>query len=340
MSRIAMPDADTAILGILAGIGAGAVLLFLYSAAQFLSFHFITPSQPLKKYKRAGTDAYALVTGASAGIGFGIAKALVEQGFGVILLGHLEDELDAAATTLRALRPSAPSTLVRTLTMDARTATAEEMQSAVTTLTSELTITILINNVGGNPIAIPPFRPHATYSPSDVDAVINQNARFMARLTALLLPTLSAPPAAGTNERSLIVSLSSAAHIGLPWLVMYGATKAFNRAFGAGIARELASDPATAHVDSVVVTPGEVLSQGNCRGVPAGAPTAERFGRDVVRKVDGAVSRGWREMHAHWWHGVEAALAGIAPEKALTDGVTDQVAAKKEAWNGFWEKNR
>jgi hypothetical protein len=37
---------------------------------------------------------------------------------------------------------------------------------------------------------------------------------------------------------------------------------------------------------------------------------------------------------------VEAALAGIAPEKALTDGVTEQVAAKKEAWNGFWEKNR
>ncbi|KAH6623693.1 hypothetical protein F5144DRAFT_584013 [Chaetomium tenue] len=338
MPKMAMPNAETAILGALAGIGAGVVLVFLYSTAQFLSFHFITPSQPLKKYKRANTDAYALITGASAGIGFGIANALLDQGFGVILLGHLPDELESAALTLRALHLSRPATLVRTLPLDARTATPEEMQTALATL-SPLTITILINNVGGNPIAIPPFRTHATYTPADVDAVINQNARFMARLTALLLPTLSAPTA-GSHERSLIVSLSSAAHIGLPWLVMYGATKAFNRAFGAGLARELATDPATAHVDSVVVTPGEVRSQGNCRGVPRGAPSAERFGWDVVRKVDGAVSRGWREMHAHWWHGVEAVLAGIAPEGALTQGVTEQVAAKKEAWNGFWEKNR
>ncbi|KAH6847205.1 hypothetical protein B0I37DRAFT_374490 [Chaetomium sp. MPI-CAGE-AT-0009] len=340
MPRIAMPDTETAILGGLAGIGAGVVLLCLYSAAQFLSFHFITPSKPLQKYKRPGTDAYALITGASAGIGFGIAQELVRQGFGVILLGHLPDELASAATALRAIHPDRPASLVRTLTMDARTATPQEMESAIASL-SPLAITILVNNVGGNPVAIPPFRTHATYTCDDVDAVINQNARFMARLTALLLPTLSAAPAEGsTNQRSLILTLSSAAHIGLPWLVMYGATKAFNRAFGAGLARELTTDPSTAHVDSLVVTPGEVLSQGNCRGVPGSAPTAERFGRDVVRKVDGAVSRGWREMHAHWWHGVEEVLMGIAPEAALTQGVTEQVEKKKVAWNAFWEKSR
>ncbi|KAK3292004.1 uncharacterized protein B0H64DRAFT_330038 [Chaetomium fimeti] len=332
-----MPKTEDAILGALAGIGAGVVLLCLYTAAQFLSFHFITPSKPLQKYKRGDADAYALVTGASAGIGFGIAQELVRQGFGVILLGHLPDELASAAETLRAIHPDRPATLVRTLTMDARTATPDEMETALASL-SPLKITILVNNVGGNPVANPPFRTHATYTCADVDAVINQNARFMARLTALIIPTLSAP--AEPNQRSLILTLSSGGYIGLPWLVMYGATKAFNRALGTGLAREFTTDPSTSHIDSLVVLPGEVRSQGNCRGVPGSAPLAVRFGRDVVRKVDGAVSRGWREMHADWWHGIEAALVGIAPEASLTQGLTDQIRVKKEAWNEFWEKNR
>ncbi|KAK4243645.1 3-ketoacyl-CoA reductase [Corynascus novoguineensis] len=316
----------------LAGIGAGLVLFFLHSTARFLSFHLLTPSEPLKKYKRADTDAYALITGASAGIGLGVARELVNQGFGVILLGHLTDELAAAADSIRQARPGAK---VRTLLLDARSATPDDMAAAVASLSSELTITILVNNVGGIPVSNPPFRPLATYAVADVDAVINQNARFMARLTALLILILSVTPKTAQEERSLILTLSSAAQVGVPWLVMYGATKAFNRAFGAGLARELAACPETARVDSLVVVPGEVLSQANCRRVPRSAPTAERFGRDIVRKADAALRNGWREMHPHWWHGIEDVLLRIAPEAALTKGLVDQLWAKKSAWDEF-----
>lgn len=332
----------------LAGIGAGAVLFFLQSTARFLAFHLLTPSEPLKKYKRADTDAYALITGASAGIGLGVARELVNQGFGVILLGHLAVELAAAADSIRQARPGAK---VRTLLLDARSTTPDDMAAAVASLSSELTITVLVNNVGGNPVNNPPFRPLGTYSVADVDAVINQNARFMARLTALLIPTLSSTttnttttsvtPRTAQEERSLILTLSSAAQVGVPWLVMYGATKAFNRAFGAGLARELAACAETARVDSLVVVPGEVLSQGNCQSVPRSAPTADRFGRDIVRKADAALRNGWREMHPHWLHGIEDVLLRIAPEAALTKGLVDQLWAKKVAWDEFLkDKNK
>ncbi|KAK4139310.1 NAD(P)-binding protein [Dichotomopilus funicola] len=336
----------------LAGIGAGVVLLFAYSTVQFLTFHFVTPWEPLKKYKRIAGEtntAFALITGASAGIGLGIAKELARQGFGVVMLGHLADELSEAAAEVRKLLPptgsAAGENRVRTLVMDARTATPADLEAAVASL-SDVPLTILVNNVGGNPVAVPPFRPLATYSCDDVDGVINQNARFMARLTALLLPVLEGrrhgqqDQPSDKSHRSLIISLSSAAHIGLPWLVMYSATKAFNRALGFSLARELPTvqSPSAVPIDSIVVTPGEVLSQGNSRGVPASAPTAAEFGRAIVHKADGAVARGWMEMRAHWWHDVEDVLVRMAPEGPRRQGIVQQVGAKRVAWNRVYEE--
>ena len=101
----------------LAAIGAIAVLRFLHAATQFLTFHILTPSSPLQKYKLPDTTAYALLTGSSAGIGLSIAQELVAQGFGVILHSHLPAELASARTTLLASHPAAK---IHTLTLSAR----------------------------------------------------------------------------------------------------------------------------------------------------------------------------------------------------------------------------
>jgi 17beta-estradiol 17-dehydrogenase / very-long-chain 3-oxoacyl-CoA reductase len=78
---------------ILSTIGILTVLYAVQCLYSFLTLHLLTSKHPLKNYKRAGSEpTYALITGASAGIGLGIGKALVKQGFGVILLGHLPDE--------------------------------------------------------------------------------------------------------------------------------------------------------------------------------------------------------------------------------------------------------
>ncbi|KAL1843467.1 hypothetical protein VTJ49DRAFT_1577 [Mycothermus thermophilus] len=331
-----------------AGLGAVVAIRLLRSTMDFISFHLFPGSHTLDRYQRPGNTAWALVTGASAGIGLGIAQELVRQGFGVILLGHLKDEVEAAAAQLRAMRPPTDDNSndddarVRTYVLDARHATPSDLSKLVATL-STLDLTILVNNVGGNAVEHPPFRPHGTYSCADVDAVIDQNARFMARLTALLIPLLArtkpdARPTASRN-RSLVLTMSSGGYIGVPYLVMYSATKAFNRGFGAALARELALDPSTAHVDSLVVIPGEVASQGNCRGVPASAPRWDVFGREIVQKAGLAVARGWKEMFPHWRHGAEYALMGVAPGAAVEKALAEQMKAKKQAWDEYLGKN-
>ncbi|KXX73454.1 Very-long-chain 3-oxoacyl-CoA reductase [Madurella mycetomatis] len=261
-----------ALFAVLTCIGAATALRFLHSAYQFVHLHFWRPSRPLKAYKRKQGDAYALITGSSAGIGLGIARALVGQGFGVILLGHLADELASAAKTLGTPR-------VRTIALDARTATPEQISAAADSI-SDLHLSILVNNVGGIPLAAQPFRPLSALTIAEVDAHLDLNARFMARLTNTMLPLLSANRQEG--ERSLILNLSSAARHGFPWIVMYSAAKAFNYSFSAALARELEDDPATAHIDCLAVVPGEVQSQSNNLAPPGSAPTSDVYGSAVA----------------------------------------------------------
>jgi NAD(P)-dependent dehydrogenase (short-subunit alcohol dehydrogenase family) len=48
------------------------------------------------------TERAALVTGGSSGIGLAIARALLEDGYGVTISGRRPDKLEAAAESLRA----------------------------------------------------------------------------------------------------------------------------------------------------------------------------------------------------------------------------------------------
>lgn len=338
-------------VNILACIGTIVCLFVAERAVDFLLFHFSTPAKPLESYRRRGPHpAYALITGASAGIGYGTAQALVRNGFGVILLGHKADELAESAARLVAQVPrqcvsdGVPAgAFVKTIVMDAQTATPQEMEAALraAVIDEGLRVSILVNNVGSCPVALPAWRELATYSPGDIDAVIDLNARFMARLTALMVPVLAHNGSGadgqgmsfGTHRRSLIVNLSSAGNVGLPWMVMYGATKSFDLAFSRGLARELEMSPKTQHIDCLCIVPGDVRSQGNCLGSSKWSPDSDTYGAYIVNRVDGAVKRGWRDVSPYWLHYLQLALVDIIPESHRTKGVVDLMRQKKDAWD-------
>lgn len=340
-------------LHIFALIGVLFTLHVAERALDFLLFHFATPQRPLRAYRRRGPKpTYALITGASAGIGLGIAKALVRQGFGVIILGHKADELAAAAAELRAalVLPAdadparyPPAEYVRTIVMDAVTATPEEMEAGLrgAVVGPGLRVSILVNNVGSIPIELPAIRELATHSAVDVDDTIAMNARFPARLTALMLPVLTHRGAGvddhgmsfGTHRRSLVLNLASGGMTGLPYMVMYSATKGFNYSFSKALSREMECSPKTSHMDVLCILPGDVKSQGNNVPLSKWSPDADTFGRHIVNKTDGAVRRGWREMHPHWAHKLEAVMMGVISERMLTKGIRDVATYKRDVLN-------
>jgi 17beta-estradiol 17-dehydrogenase / very-long-chain 3-oxoacyl-CoA reductase len=318
----------------LTSVGAFTFLFTAYFIIRFLTFHLTKPSHSLQSYTRAGPEpAYALITGSSAGIGLGVAQAVVKEGFAVILLGHLPDELAEAKITLQRLRPDV---VVRILVMDARTASPEDMDSAVQSI-ANLEVSILVNNVGGYPVKQPIYRALATYSSEDVDAFINMNARFMAHLTALMLPILSRKPR--PKDRSLILNISSGGMVGVPWAVMYGATKAFNWGFSCGLARELEASPEMNHIDCLAIIPGEVRTQLN-PDVPDSEPSWDHFGQCVVDKVDSALSRGQRDMCPFMMHDMKIRIGAILPEGLKTAAFTDIMRKKRNTFSTSYEKSR
>jgi 17beta-estradiol 17-dehydrogenase / very-long-chain 3-oxoacyl-CoA reductase len=332
------------VMVILSGLGLVSLLGATYRVVNFLTFHFVPTKRPLENYKRRtavnkqGEEeglAYALVTGASAGIGAGIAQELARQGFGVVLLGHVPHELESMARKLETLVPSTakPSAEPRfkVVVCDARTATPEQLASIVQSI-SHLRITILVNNIGGVPIVLPALRAFGTFSQADVDAVMNMNARFMARLTALMIPLLSSADGRGPSQRSLIISLSSGAWVGIPWVVMYGATKAFNMALSNGLNREFRAFPETRHIDALCITPGDVLTQGNNVGVDKNALTGDDYGKLIVQKTDCAVRRGMSVMVPHWLHEIQLSLVTMLPNSLVTPGMEDLMRKKSVAY--------
>mgnify|MGYP003677545464 CR=1 FL=1 len=87
----------------------------------------------------------AVVTGASKGIGFGIAKVLADEGVNIVMLSRTEADLTAAAETLRAAHN------VSVLAIPTDVTDTESVRAAAAQVKSDPTfgtVNILVNNAG------------------------------------------------------------------------------------------------------------------------------------------------------------------------------------------------
>ena len=167
---------------------------------------------------------WALVTGASAGIGVALARELAGRGAKLILTARRRERLEAFAAEL-----SGKGTEVRIVTADLNDPAAPQ-QIYDATAGAGLDIDILINNAG-----LGQFR---AFVGSDVDQELSQvrvNCEAMVRLTRLFIPHMV------ERRRGWVMVLASTASFQpVPYLTTYAATKAFDRFFALGLAEEVA----------------------------------------------------------------------------------------------------
>lgn len=281
-------------------IGLTSVVLTTYRILGNVSL-WVPFNTSLKRYNRE-PRAWALVTGASAGIGRGLAEELAAKGFNVILLGHKPDELQEARDSIVA---EFPGTQVKILVLDAAKASPAEIETALISV-SDLQITVLVNNVGGMQMLRPPrFKRLDQFSAEDLDSVMFLTARFMAHVTRLLIPLLA------KNGPSLIINISSAARMGVPGIAVYSATKGFVTSLTNAVARELKADGFP--VDVLGIVPGDVESQGNNSGMQPGSPKARQFAKVLIDQVGRAASRGLLEISPWPIHAMQIAFFNSLP---------------------------
>ena len=167
---------------------------------------------------------WALVTGASAGIGIALARELARHGAKLILTARRKDRLEAVAAEL-----SAKGTEVRIVVADLNEPNAAE-QIFVATEGAGLIVDILVNNAG--------LGQFGAFVESDIEQEMSQvrvNCETMVRLTRLFVPQMV------ERRRGWVLVLASTASFQpVPYLSTYAATKAFDRFFALGLAAEVA----------------------------------------------------------------------------------------------------
>jgi short-subunit dehydrogenase len=175
---------------------------------------------------------YALITGASKGIGKAIATDLAARGFNVLLVARSEELLQQEANRITASYPVKADWLSLDLS------TPEAAQNVYDWCRAKgYTVQALVNNAGYGLSG-----PFEKYSVSEHVNMMTLNMTTLVAMTRLFLPDLRAQP------QSYILNIaSSAAYQAVPGLSTYAATKAFVLFFSRGLRQEL-------HKTSVSVT--------------------------------------------------------------------------------------
>ena len=158
--------------------------------------------------------AAALITGGSSGIGFALARVLVEEGADVTIVGRNTEKLAAAAMALRSLGG-------KVLDVSADLSTDEGVLAAVERHGDEYgRLDVLVNNAGVC-LASKPGR----QEPGAVDAVLHTDLRAVVLLYQASVDLLLS----AAEERGVAHVINLASLLGrypAPWLAVYSATKA------------------------------------------------------------------------------------------------------------------
>jgi len=167
---------------------------------------------------------WALITGASAGIGQALARELASHGAKLILTARRRDRLEAFAAELRG-----KGTDVLIVPADLNDPAAPQAIYDAT-VGAGLVVDILINNAG-----LGLYGAHTQSDPSQEFSQIRVNCEAVVRLSRLFVP-----PMVERRRGWVMVLASTASFQPVPYLSTYAATKAFDRFFALGLAAEVA----------------------------------------------------------------------------------------------------
>jgi uncharacterized protein len=167
---------------------------------------------------------WALVTGASAGIGQALALELARGGTNLILTARRLERLEEFAAELRAKF----SVLTEVYDADLTQPDAPERIFAFTEHRG-LTVQLLINNAGFGQ-----FGEVSSIALLRMLDMVQVNCSAVVHLTRLYLPRMIA-----RRSGDIIILASTAAFQAVPYITVYAATKAFDLFFAEGLAEEV-----------------------------------------------------------------------------------------------------
>ena len=160
-------------------------------------------------------DRWAVVTGASSGLGRGLAARLADRGMSLVLTGRNEARLDEAA---QQIRRAAPRVKVETVIADLSTRSGV---SALLDHVGDRPIEVLVNNAGFGS-----YGPFVEADPEREDDEVAVDVSAVITLARAFLPGMLARRSGGILNVASAIAFQPA-----PYQAVYGASKAFVLSF-------------------------------------------------------------------------------------------------------------
>lgn len=245
-------------------------------------------------------NRWALVTGASSGIGLALARELASHGARLILTARRTDRLNSLAAEL-----TAKGTETRIVTADLNDPAAPQRIYDATE-GAGFPVDVLINNAG-----LGQFGAFHTNLPEQDAWQVRVNCEAVVRLSRLFVPRM-----VERHSGWVLIVSSMASFQPMPYNTTYAATKAFDRFFSLGLAEEVERFG----VKVTTLCPGPVESE--FFQVARSAGVFSRFGiqtaEEVARKGVAALAEGRRIIVPTFKGALTSCITRFVPTRTIT----------------------
>ena len=308
MEGLRLWKSTTKVAALAAVVGTVTVLDASIRLARFFWRHFLRPNTNLTT--RYGKGSWAVVTGATSGIGREFALELAKKGFNIVLIARTKENLQTLAKELE----KACQVKTYAFPMDASTATETQLHSLIHYL-KDKKVSVLINAVG--------IHNRVPCNVDEMDSklmeqIIRVNCTFTVLLTSEIIPLLKVN---AQSERSAIVNLGSLTSSSpMAMLSTYAGTKAFINHWS----RCLAAEMSPYNIDVLCVRPG--LTATRMSGIKTSS-FAVADAQVVATKALGMLGINTKAVLPHWPHAMMDFIGSIIPE-SVQDSIARDLGTK------------
>ncbi|PWY71969.1 ketoreductase [Aspergillus eucalypticola CBS 122712] len=280
-------------------VGASALLaagsLFVVSRAlifvRVLLSLFVLPGKHLRSFGPKGS--WAVVTGASDGLGKEFALQLARADFNILLVSRTASKLD---TLSNEITTKFPSVQTKTLAMDFARNDDSDYEK-LKELVDELDVSVLVNNVGKSHSIPTPF---ALTPEDEMTDIVTINCLGTLRATQLVVPGMM------QRKRGLVLTMGSfGGLLPTPLLATYSGSKAFLQQWSTSLGSELEPYGITVElVQAYLIT----SAMSKIRRTSATIPDPRSFVKSVLTKIgrNGGSPTYAYSSSPYWSHGLMA----------------------------------
>jgi 17beta-estradiol 17-dehydrogenase / very-long-chain 3-oxoacyl-CoA reductase len=246
--------------------------------------------------RRHGQDAYAVVTGATDGLGLAYAKQFAERGMNVYLISRTPAKLRKRKREIEAQFPDVD---VKTLAVDF-SQIDEANYARLEKALGKVTVGVLVNNCGVS-------YDHAEWltdiSHELLERLIEVNVRSLTLLTRIVLPAMYAR---GSGDIVNVTSVAGVWAMGEPLYAVYSGSKGYVNFFSRSLHWEakLRGVTVQCHVPHLVAT-----SMSKMKPSWPSVPTPRAFARAAVNRI----GSGEFMVTPFWFHELFERLMDVLP---------------------------